>query len=358
MHQRNFFWIGLGALAVAARYLLGHRPEWIESLYSRGLFLGIRWSIDYLLAWSPIPLIYLFILGLLFGLVRWTRRFIGKKASAGKKILDFGLSTFAFMGGVVFLFQFLWGFNYGRIPLERQLGLHPEPLTPAQLREELDLETHKMLKYREILAGADTSALSSELAPPDMERQLRAALVGWLGENDFPSAGRVRGRLLYPRGIFLRFSSAGLYFPFTGEGHVDAGLHSLQVPYTMAHEMAHGYGFTDEGVCNFLAYLACARSEDPFIAYAGRLSYWRALAANFRAYNRENYPEWRARLPAGLRADLDAINDNMARYPDLMPKLRDYAYDAYLKSQGVQEGMLSYNRVIMLARAWRLARQT
>ncbi|MCB0582976.1 MAG: DUF3810 family protein, partial [Phaeodactylibacter sp.] len=72
----------------------------------------------------------------------------------------------------------------------------------------------------------------------------------------------------------------GLYFPFTGEGHIDAGLHPLQKPYVMAHELAHGYGFGDEGTCNFLGYLACIGSDDPVIAYIGHLNYWRTLAAD------------------------------------------------------------------------------
>ncbi|MEZ4685085.1 MAG: DUF3810 family protein [Bacteroidia bacterium] len=55
-------------------------------------------------------------------------------------------------------------------------------------------------------------------------------------------------------------------------------LHHLEVPVTAAHEMGHALGFTDEGVCNFLGYLACIDSDEPLLQYAGRLAVarWRA----------------------------------------------------------------------------------
>ena len=80
------------------------------------------------------------------------------------------------------------------------------------------------------------------------------------------------GDLYRPNGILLRFNSSGVYFPFTGEGHVDNGLHPVSKPFTIAHELGHGYGFGSEDVCNFLGFLACVRSDNPAIRYAGYLT--------------------------------------------------------------------------------------
>ena len=51
----------------------------------------------------------------------------------------------------------------------------------------------------------------------------------------------------------------------------------LQIPFTLAHEMAHGYGITDEGDCNTLAYLVCLHSKNKAIQYSGLLAYLRYL---------------------------------------------------------------------------------
>ncbi|MCB9297786.1 MAG: DUF3810 domain-containing protein [Lewinellaceae bacterium] len=351
-------WIALGLGALALRFALSGHPEIIERYYSRLLFPALRWLIDYLLAWFPLPLIYLFLLGLVYflgrGLGRWWRR---KYRNLWLKALDGVLGTGAFLGGGVFLFLALWGFNYGRLPIENQLGLELKPLTFSELKEEFAHETETIKRLRNEIPDITREPVSEEMLPRGLEKKLRAELEGWLAQHGFSTAGRVRGRYVLPKGIFLRFSSSGLYFPFTGEGHIDAGLHPLQKPYVMAHELAHGYGFGDEGTCNFLGYLACIGSDDPVIAYIGHLNYWRTLAADYLQYEPEKYREFRESLPLGIQSDLDAINEVLRRYPDIMPRFRYYAYDAYLKSQGIHEGIKNYDRVTMLARAWRLSQR-
>ena len=81
------------------------------------------------------------------------------------------------------------------------------------------------------------------------------------------------------------------------------------------------------------------------------------LALNYLRYEPKKYRRLRNELPRGIQADLDAINESLQKYPEIMPRLRYHAYDAYLKTQGIQEGMVNYNRVIMLAKAWRNARR-
>lgn len=353
MKIRKKVWIILGISALIIRWLLSFSPQITEQFYSRGVFLGIRWCIDFLLAWFPIPLIYIFSLVLAVS-TTWRIWFFFKwKVPWRTKIKPGFFSILAFLGGGVFLFLFLWGYNYGRVPIENQLSISPQPLSKEELWEELKLETKNIIKIRKDIYGAGEKALDDSYLPYKMERILRKGVERWLKEYGFPTVGRVRGRFVRPKGIFLHFSSSGLYFPFTGEGHIDAGLHPLQQPYVMAHELCHGYGFGDEGTCNFLAFLSGQDAENPFIKYAIHLAYWRTLASNYLQYDPHKYRAFRAELPAGIQADLDAINENLRKYPDIMPRIRYYAYDTYLKAQGIEEGMKNYSRVIMLVKAWR-----
>ena len=357
MTRKQIYWVALGGLAVLLRTILSARPDVIEQYYSRGLFLAVRWAIDHLLGWLPIPLLYLFLLGVFSWLVVHIRN--GWRAAMPWKVkLVKGLGRFvAFVGGLVFFFLLLWGFNYGRLPLEHQLGLEPQPLKLEQLKEELKYETTLIIQLRQDIIGATDSAITFDFLPVNLEQDIRRALENRLAQYSFPTVGEVRGRMLYPRGIFLRFSSAGLYFPWVGEGNIDAGLHPLQIPYVMAHEMAHGYGFGDEGTCDFWAYLACAQSDDPIIAYIGHLNHWRSLAADYRRYEPEQFKTFRQQLPIGIQSDLEAINKTLLAYPDIMPRLRYVAYDTYLKAQGISEGMLNYDRATMLVYSWRKTKQ-
>jgi hypothetical protein len=350
------YWLGiaLGLLAFLFKRIFSANPSLAENLYSRGLFLLVRSLIDYLLAWLPIPLIYLFCIFIAYYLISSIRKWwIKEFATIAERMLAAALGVLAFVGVGFFLFLFMWGFNYSRLSMEHQLGLELEPLSLEELKSVFYEETEELKKLRKAIPNADTDPISASDFPEDMEDILREQLEGWLAMHGFSTVGRVRGRYVLPKGIFLRFSSSGLYFPFTGEGHVDAGLHPLQRSPVMAHELAHGYGFGDEGTCNFLAYVSAENSKHPAIAYAAHLSFWRTLAVNYLKYEPEIYREFRESLPLGIQSDLDAINEVLKRYPDIMPKLRYYAYDAYLKAQGIDEGIKNYNRVVMMVKAWR-----
>jgi len=310
--------------------------------------------IDYSIAFLPFPALYLVGAALLLWVpYRLRAWWLASYSTAWNKGAALLLSIGGFLGGVLFFFLLLWGYNYSRVPLEDQLGLDLKPLHVEQLWVELREEGEQLKVLRRELPGLRTEAIGEAALPTDLEDRLREALENWLEEQGFPTVGQVRVKPIFPKGIFLRFSSAGLYFPWTGEGQYDAGLHPLQKISVLAHELGHGYGFGDEGSCNFLSYVACTSSDDPLIAYAGHLDHWRTLAIQYRRYAPEKYLDYRKSLPLGVQADLDAINETLLRYPDIMPAFRYRAYDAYLKAQGIEEGMKNYSRVVMLVSAWR-----
>jgi len=348
--DKRGIWIALGLLSLILRY--ASSPAIIEQYYSRGLFLGIRKVMDTGLGWCPIPLIYVFFAMLLVWLIVTIRRTNWQGFFQWQRLLQTTYSFVAFLGGLLFFFFFLWGYNYGRIPLVTQLGLQVKPTPVATLKQFLEKTTQEAIRVRTKMVGNKETALDKTYLPENMETLVRQSVLKTLVELGYPAASKVRGRLLVPKGIFLRFGTAGLYWPFVGEGNIDSGLHELQQPFTLAHELAHGYGITNEGVCNFIAYLACQNAEHDYIKYAGLVAYWRYAAIAYQGFEREAYWEFREALPKGLQADMDAINKNLDKYPDIIPTFRNYAYDKYLKSQGISEGMASYSQIIMLVDAW------
>jgi len=347
----KWIWVGLGVVALLLRWLLS--PAQIEQLYSRGLFKSVRWLLDHTVGILPMPIGYILVIILIIGLLWRTVDLFRSKRTWQQKLKDTGMSTLAFAGAVVFLFLFLWGFNYGRIPLEEQLGLELQPLTLEELESDMKASAVRLAQLRSEISHATDSAVAVAIYPHVLEEDQRAVLENVLTNLGFPDVGEVRARVLRPKGVLLRFSSSGVYFPFTGEGNVDLGLYPLQMPFVLTHELAHGYGFGDEGTCNFLAYLACLESEDPIYRYSGQMAYFRYLASNYLQYKPEEYQEFRADLPKGIQADLNAINANLLEYPDLIPRLQHQAYTTYLKAQGISEGKENYSRILMLVRAWK-----
>jgi hypothetical protein len=250
------------------------------------------------------------------------------------------------------LFYIFWAFNYYRPALDVQLNLPEVSADSISLVGELTEITELMEKERQTIT-LDTNAVTSDLTWTEIENEIRTAQKSLLYDWGDVVKGRVRVRQLFPAGLLLRISTAGVYIPFVCEGHVDAGLNNIQWPFTLAHEMAHGYGYTDEGACNFIGVLTCLKTKNSFIRYSGLVGYWRYLFYDVRS----RYPliakEIYGKIGIGIKNDMIAIRNDSDRYPELFPVIRDLIYDSYLKSHGVSRGLKSYNEVSILMLRWK-----
>jgi len=349
--KKRLIWIGLGIFTLIIRYLTS--PELVEQWYSRGLFLWVRRLFDYGIGWFPIPLFYVFYAVLIAWAIRGLIKTNWKKLFTWKGIGNWLLSVTAFVGGTLFFFFFLWGFNYGRVPLIQQIDLKAQPVELAALKSELEQVTLEVLAARKQIVTDENAAIAEQALPSRLEDLSRKAVEMTLDKLGYPTTGKVRGQILFTKGILMRFSSSGVYWPFVGQGNIDGGLHPLQQPFTLCHELSHGYGITNEGICNFLGYVATQNSDNAYIRYSGLMCYWRYIAIAYQRFAYADYQKFRETLPQGFKNDLDEINESLDRYPDILPKLRYAAYDTYLKSQGISEGMKSYSSIIMLVRAWK-----
>ena len=353
--DKRFVWIGMGILAFFLTQLFKWNPPFTEIVYSRGIFLGFRWVWDHSLGLLPIPLLYVLIclLGIWLGRKFWLTSKNFKGVKWRYRLGSLFLSLLAIIGLVYFLFQFLWGFNYYRVPVQEQLDLRLVEMDSTDVYEEARWATENMLKNRQLIAASMDESLGYQNLPNALESKARRALEQVLMESQYPTNGRVRGRILWPKGFLLRLGASGIYIPFVGEGHIDAALPAASRPFTLAHELSHGYGFGDEGTANFWGYLATQASDDPSIRYSGSLAYWRYTARSLVLLNPTAFRAMRDTLPNGIMEDLKAIRQVYDDYPDFFPSFNEVVYDSYLKSQGVSEGKLSYNKIVPMVRAWR-----
>ncbi|MDX1906888.1 MAG: DUF3810 domain-containing protein [Bacteroidia bacterium] len=352
--DRRLVWIAAGLVTWGLRQILAANPYFTEVVFSRGVFLLFRLAFDYTLGWLPFPWLYIAVPVLVWAIIRGLRRMIRhiQPLTPGHRA-GYVLIGMVSAGAAAYtLFMWLWGFNYHRRPIADQLGLQADTLSQAAFEAAFSRAT------REALAARDAAVATRptwDLHYPwhELEHQVRHTLTSALRTTGYPVAGRVRGLPVWPRGLLMGLGATGIYIPYVGEGHLDAALHPLTTPYTLAHEMAHGYGFGDEGTCNFWAYLACIQAEDPMIRYSGYLMYWRIMAASYRAQQPDAYQAIRDTLPQGFIADMQAINEVYRQYPGFFPKTSEAIYNQYLRQQGIREGIANYNKVILLAEAWR-----
>jgi hypothetical protein len=344
----NWHWALLGLAALLLRFVANTTPQYVEQFYSRGVFLGVRWLFDWTLAWLPFPLLLVFYGVALFYVYKFVRTLFTKQIPFRNRLAVSGRNLLNFAGFSIFSFLSLWGYNYARPNFSKQLGIAIEQPDTTALRQELEIAAKEAIDARKIIENVP---LSTNYLSSDFEDKMRADVSNFLEKNNFKAGGRLRGRQISPNGLLFRFGISGIYMPFTGESSIDAALHPLEKPFTMAHELAHGYGWTEEATANFIAYLACINSSDNFTRYSGLISYYRYVASNYKRSNPTEYAAFRAQLPEGFRNDLEAINQRLAQYPTWFST--DKLNDIFLKSQGVTEGVASYSRIVVLVYSWR-----
>ncbi len=315
-------------------------PVWAETFYYRTLFIGFRRIWDPLIAIIPFPVFYIWmslILGFIFYLFR---SFYLRKISFIYLILNV-LSLISFQAS---WFYWTWAYNYNKPSLGYQWNLL-STIQDSEFNESLINQTNLVDSLRNL----DSTFLGSpKVNLSILEQDLRSLINAFQAANGFPVFPGIRCRSLNPPGILMVWSTSGVYLPFIGESQIDAGLSAYSIPFTMAHELAHGAGWTNEGDCNFIAYLACRVSKDAFIRYSTELNYWRYLLSTASNKDPQLYKQQIKQCSDKVKSDLKAIHEANNRYPELIPALRDWFYDWYLKQNGISNGEISYSDIITL----------
>ncbi|MCH7411437.1 DUF3810 domain-containing protein [Belliella sp. DSM 111904] len=351
MLKGNWAWAILGLISLVIRHFAIKHPDKTEEIYSRKFFPGIRNIIDMTISSFSFPTVYIFIASvfLFIGMfIYFLIKKIGWKEKLGYSIRSF----FNFLGAIVFFFLVLWGYNYNRIPVFEQIGMKPKALTEEELIPEIELTRNLVHQLRDLVTE-DTTAIDSIMPYPDLERMVRANMREHLYLLGLNFTGEPRTKEFHPAGFMRKMGILGIYFPFTGESYIDPTLHPLEKPFTIAHEMAHSYGVTDEGEANFIAWVIGSNSDDPLLQYSAQLRLLRYQMNDLYRISKPLYTHFYRTIPVGIRNDLTSINRNADKYKPINLELSRKSNDLFLKTQGVKAGVLSYQQLPMLAFAWR-----
>ena len=142
----------------------------------------------------------------------------------------------------------------------------------------------------------------------------------------------------------------GVYTYFTGEANINCVFPDYTIPFTMAHEMAHQRGIAREEEANFVAFLVCLESDDPYILYSAYLNMYEYVANDLYRADKELYSTVVSKKSARISAEQTAYSEFFAKYRDsVASNVASTVNDAYLKEQGQTAGAKSYGLVVDLA---------
>jgi Protein of unknown function (DUF3810) len=234
---------------------------------------------------------------------------------------------------IIFIWFYIgWGFNYSNPIME----------TLEQKLAPYDADSERVFSIQEIEENYTTERLSTETIITELENQAAAIIIK---NGNYNPKIHTQCRMLRP-GFLLSIGVSGVYWPFVGESNIDDGLHYLPKITTIAHELGHAYGITDEGACNFFSWLVCTHSKYHSIQYAANLSYFRSLLVH--AKDRKATIQL---LAPAVQADLEAIKLAYKKYPSVIET--NWIYDKYLKLFGVDDGIDNYSKVVGMIATYR-----
>ena len=314
----------------------------IEFFYSCGLYRAntlifslIQQTTTHSLALWFVPLsILLFIL---LGIANWI--YVRKKQNKSHfwGIFWFVKWTFILSGFLLVAYLFLWGAGYQRKPIEAKLNLEmvkPEENEIRQIMGELLVIINKNNLPRE--------QRNPEQSIQKISKSMQKIISDW---DNVPIYLPIRVRKT-PPGLFLFNSTSGMCFPFTLEPHVDGALPPHAFVSTSAHELAHIAGICGEAEASFVGYVSALNTDDPFARYSVALDIYERLASFLPGEERKKALE---QLPTEAQQDLKEEREIVNKYRvKWFSEISWKAYDKYLKTQGVKEGVRDYGRATNL----------
>ena len=323
-------------------------------------FLGMLTSVypfsmmEVLITASIIALIYFIIKTIML-----TVRRRGKWKILGKRALMLFV-TLAYVWGI---FCWLWNVGYHAPGFAQRNGFTGEGVNPQNLTAVTRVFAQRANELSVLVERDEDGRYVGN------RRQIFAESM-YVFENISEEFPCLDGRLFRPKPMLFSFLMSrtgygGVYFALTGEANINTQLPYMTMPFTVVHEHAHTLGVFAEDEANFVAILAGITSENIIFEYSGYLVGLMYLMPALQEADREAWQEISNSLYPELRRDwnevsefwrsqrvvdtgIDIVDRVLTSVTETMRESVDIVYDAFLRANEQELGLMSYGACVDL----------
>lgn len=345
-HKVKLIIISFVPVVVSLNAILKKWPEVVEKIYSTGFDRIIRQVLSIVSGVIPFSIAEILVILLFLILVLLVANIFIKIKSRGWVHATINLVTY--LSALYVIFMVFWGFNYNRLSFDKIANYKLEKSSKQDL----------YLLCQDLIKRANTLR-------PQVEENSQGVMIISGGHKDvlkrtgegYDKASvafkELGGKYGPPKPILLSKELSytgitGVYMPYTGEANVNINITDLLLPATAAHEAAHQRGFAREDEANYIAYLTCTMHKDIDFQYSGTML---ALIYSMNAlYDKDitAYKELIKSYSEGVKKDLKYDSEFWSRYEGKVEELSDKVNNSYLKSNGQEDGVQSYGRMVDL----------
>ena len=242
---------------------------------------------------------------------------------------------------------------YNGSTLSAKLGLEQRPVSVEELRLTAEYMIERMDEELDEISFRYGSSSVMPYSVSEMNNKLLEA-YDRLSEK-YPFVPRLWSRVkqVSLSELMTYTHMSGMYTYYTGEANLNINFPDYNLPYTAAHELAHQRGILPENEANFIAFLVCCESDDPYIRYSGYLNMYEYLNSALYSADYDTFAEVYSSLDVRVIYEMRAYNAFFDKYKDnVAANVSSTLNDTYLKAQGQTAGEKSYGMVVDLAVAY------
>ena len=333
-------------------YLAAIIWEPFADFFSRYPGAVLRATLAHLTSWIPFSLaeaLLLFLPAALFLLIR----------TAIKYYSDSWHNTLVYMGILLSVASLLitllfcgFGTGYFGSTLDKKLGLDRRDVSAEELKYTAEILSEAVAEEAQNVTFRYQNFSVMPYSLEEMNKKLLDAYDSISDKYSFIQRldSRLKPVVLSEPWSYTHIT--GVYTYFTGEANINVNFPDYTIPFTAAHELAHQRGIAREDEANFMAFLVCIESDDPYIRYSGYLNMYEYVSNSLYSANAEMYFDVRNTLPTTVRAEMRAYSAFFDKYRDnVVADVSQAVNDTYLKVQGTA-GTKSYGMVTDLAVAY------
>lgn len=226
------------------------------------------------------------------------------------------------------------------------------------LEELAGLRDYVVIRTNELAKKVERDEEGNIIHPENMEELTIEAMKN-LSVNCEQLAGYYpMPKTLYFSNFFSQQKMKGYFFPFSMEANYNGIMHEINRPATICHEYAHLKGFLYEEEANLIGFLACVNSSDVTFQYSGYLSilnyinneFYEAIGRDQEVYNShvKISPQVKEENIFLEKETWRKVEEKAVIQTKVVDKVSDKISETTLVLNGIEDGILSYTRVVGL----------
>jgi hypothetical protein len=351
MHWKHIRpWLVPLTLAVIIK-IFSFFPDAVEKYYSTGIYPLISRLLRLLFGWIPFSVgdfmyaacfIYLII-----SLIRFLSRAF-RRTMHRQYLLLCLKRCISIVLWIYLAFNILWGLNYDRLPIAKQMKLETSLYSKEDLQSLVGLLVNRMNGIDSLSRDARKELVTND----SIFNHCIQAYHQLHLENPavyYPNPS-VKFSFYGYLANYMGFS--GYYNPFSGEAQVNTTIPRFVQPFTTCHEIGHQLGYAKEEEANFCGFLATKTSKDPAFRYSVYVDLYLYSASALYALDSTAFIPYRESLHPDVRQDLRDLSAFYRRYQNPFEPVIHALYGNFLKANRQPQGINSYDEVVGLAIAY------